>query len=155
MTVQHEQPEMVKALTAEERNAITVFYSAWKKKQPELLDEVCTPGWQDIPLGPGQAEGPKGLQDIISGFSTTFPDVEIVIHEIYGTHERAGVRASFVFTHNSELMGIPATSKKVALALHEFHHLKNGKLTHTWHLEDWFGLLLQSGAWEAKGLGGN
>lgn len=155
MTVQHEQPEMVKALTAAERNAITVFYSAWKKKQPELLDEVCTPDWQDIPLGPGQAEGPKGLQDIISWFSSTFPDVEIMIHEIYGTYERAGVRASFVFTHNSELMGIPATGKKVALTLHEFHHLKDGRLTHTWHLEDWFGLLLQSGVWSAKGLGGN
>jgi len=26
----------------------------------------------------------------------------------------------------------------------ELHHLKNGKITQTWHLEDWFGLLMQS-----------
>jgi predicted ester cyclase len=155
MAIQHEPSDMVKALTTTERKTIETFYSAWKNKQPELLDEVCTPDWKDIPLGPGQADGPKGLKDIISGFSSAFPDVEIIIHEIYGTYERAGVRAEFVFTHNKELMGIPATGKKVALALHEFHHLKDGKLTHTWHLEDWFGLLMQSGVWSAKGLGQN
>lgn len=155
MTIQHEQPELVKALTATERNAIETFYSAWKRKQPELLHEVCTPDWKDIPLGPGQADGPEGLQDIIRGFSAAFPDVEIIVHEIYGTHERAGVRAAFTFTHDKELMGIPPTGKKVAIPLHEFHHLKDGKLTHTWHLEDWFGLLVQSGAWQTKGLGNN
>lgn len=153
MTTQNEEPEMVKALTAEERSTIETFYSAWKKKQPQLLDEVCTPDWKDIPLAPGQAEGPKGLQDIITYFAETFPDVEIIIHEIFGTHERAGVRAEIAFTHNSVLFGIPATNKKVSIALHEFHYLKDGKLTHTWHLEDWFGLLMQSGAWSTNGLG--
>ena len=155
MKTEKKLPAMVKALTSEEIEAIETFYSAWKKKKPELLDEVCTPDWQDIPLGPGQADGPKGLKDIITGFSATFPDVEIIIHEIYGNHERAGVRAAFAFTHDKELMGIPATGKWVELALHEFHHLKDGKLTHTWHLEDWFGLLLTTGTWAGKGLGAN
>ena len=155
MTTKKEQPELVKALTATEIEAIEIFYSAWKKHEPELLDTVCTADWKDIPLGPGQADGPKGLKDIISGFSAAFPDVEIIIHEIYGTHERAGVRAAFAFTHDKELMGIPPTGEWVELALHEFHYLKDGKLTHTWHLEDWFGLLLKTGTWAGAGLGGN
>lgn len=155
MTTQIEQPEKVNALTATEINTIKIFYSAWKKKAPALLDEVCSEHWQDIPLGPGQADGPKGLKDIIKSFSTLFPDVEIIIHEIYGTHERAGVRAAFAFTHDKEILGIAPTGKRVELALHEFHHLKDGKLTHTWHLEDWFGLLLKTGTWAAAGLGGN
>ena len=145
--------EMVKALTKNEIEAIEIFYSAWKKKQPELLEEVCTPDWKDIPLAPNQEDNPKGLQKIMKHFFDLFPDVEVVIHEIYGTHERAGVRASFVFTHANDLLGIPATNQKVSLALHEFHHLKDGKLTHTWHLEDWFGLLMQSGVWQTNGLG--
>jgi predicted ester cyclase len=152
MTTDNEQPEMAKALTAGERRAIEIFYRAWKKKQPELLDEVCTADWQDIPLAPNQADGPEGLQIIMRGLIAAFPNMEVIVHEIYGTHERAGVRAELTFTHNNELLGIPATNKKVALALHEFHHLKDGKLTHTWHLEDWFGLLVQSGAWQANGL---
>ncbi len=103
METQNETPEMVKALTAEERQAIETFYSAWKKKQPELLDQICTPDWKDIPLAPSQAEGPKGLQDIITHFTKAFPDVEVIIHKIFGTQDRAGVRAEIAFTHNSGL----------------------------------------------------
>jgi len=153
MNDQNEINGVIKALTVEERHSIEQFYGVWKTKQTEVLHEVCTPDWQDIPLAPGQKIGPRGLEEIISHFSATFPDVEIVIHEIYGTHERAGVRAAISFTHNADLLGIPSTQKKVSIALHEFHHLKDGKLTHTWHLEDWFGLLMQSGAWKTNGLG--
>ena len=124
----------VNALTTEERQSIETFYSAWKKKQPGLLDEVCTPDWKDIPLGKGQVDGPQGLKDIITHFTTILPDVEIIIHEIFGTHERAAVRAEISFTHIHEVLGIPATGKKVAIALHEFHYLKDVKLTNTWHL---------------------
>jgi len=143
---------MVAALTEEEIQAIEKFYSAWKKQQLELLDEVCTADWKDIPLAPNQQDGPKGLQKIMKQLIGLFPDIEIVIHEIFGTHERAGVRASLEFTQKSEVLGIPATNRKVSIALHEFHHLKDGKLTHTWHLEDWFGLLMQSGAWQTNGF---
>jgi hypothetical protein len=123
-------------LTPAEINAIEVFYSAWKAKKPELLDQVCTPDWQDIPLGPGQATGPQGLGAIISKFTAAFPDAEIVIHEIFGTHERAGVRAEIRFTNPHDIPGGAAPGSPVAITLHEFHYLRDGKLTHTWHLED-------------------
>ncbi|GAB2684892.1 hypothetical protein GCM10027037_02780 [Mucilaginibacter koreensis] len=146
MNAPQDNPNMVPALTSAERQAIELFYSAWKEKKPAILDGVCTPDWKDIPLGPGQVEGPQGLKDIIETFTAAFPDIEIIIHEIFGTHERAGVRAEIAFTHDKELLGIPPTGKRVSVPLHEFHYLKDGKLTHTWHLEDWFGLLKQSGA---------
>lgn len=145
MNKNSEHQELVKALTPTEIASIKTFYSLWGTKQPELLDEVCNADWKDIPLAPNQGDGPNGLKDIIKDFTTNFPDIEINILEIYGTHERAAVRAEIVFTHNKELIGIPATGKKVSVPIHEFHHLKDGKLTHTWHLEDWFGLLIQSG----------
>lgn len=144
------QEEMVKGLTTSEIESIKTFYALWGTKQPELLDEVCRPDWKDIPLAPNQADGPKGLKDIIAGFITDFPDIVINILEIHGTHERAAVGAEIVFTHDKELIGIPATGKKVSVAIHEFHHLKDGKITNTWHLEDWFGLLMQSGGFKAN-----
>jgi predicted ester cyclase len=148
--MENRKSEMIKGLTEEEIQAIEKLYSSWGKKQPELLDEICTPDWKDIPLAPNQEEGPKGLKNIMVDFITAFPDIEINILEIFGTHERAGVRAEIVFTQNNELLGIPATGKKVRVPIHEFHYLKEGKLTHTWHLEDWFGLLMQSGGFSAN-----
>jgi hypothetical protein len=122
-------------LTPTELRAIETFYAAWKAKQPELLDQVCTPDWQDIPLGPGQGPGPQGLGAILGAFTAAFPDTEIVIHEIFGTHERAGVRAEIRFTNPHDIPGAAAPGSQVTIALHEFHYLRNGQLTHTWHLE--------------------
>ncbi|MEN4762196.1 ester cyclase [Chryseobacterium sp. C39-AII1] len=136
--------EHVKALTETEIDTIKKFYGAFKMKNPEILDEICMPDWKDIPLAPGQKEGPKGLQEIMKHLFGLCPDIEVVIHEIFGTRERVAVRASMEFTHVNEIMGIPPTHQKVSVALHEFHYLKDGKLTHTWHLEDWFGLLMKS-----------
>ena len=142
--MEKEDKGVVKALSKQEIDTIERFYAAWKLKKPEVLDEICTPDWKDIPLAPQQEDNPKGLQAIMKFLFELCPDIEIVIHEIFGSHERAAVRASMQFTHVKEIMGIPPTNKKVTIALHEFHYLKNGKLTHTWHLEDWFGLLMQS-----------
>lgn len=136
--------DLVKKLTETEIDTIRKFYGAFKMKNPEILEEICTPDWKDSPLAPGQQEGPKGLQKIMKHLFEFCPDLEVIIHDIVGTHERAAVRASMEFTHVNEIMGIPPTHQKVSVALHEFHYLKDGKLTHTWHLEDWFGLLTKS-----------
>lgn len=135
MNTQDEAPATVAALTPAERQTIETFYAAWQHR-PELLHETCTPDWQDIPLGPGQAPGPAGLGAIIRQFTAAFPDVKVIIHEIFGTHERAGVRAEITFTNWQPVPGVPAAGSRVAIALHEFHYLRDGQLTHTWHLED-------------------
>ena len=129
-------PTAPEPLTPAEIHALDVFYSAWKQKKPELLDQVCAPDWQDLPLGPGQAPGPRGLGAIITRFTAAFPDVEVVVHELFGTHERAGVRAELRFTNPHAIPGAAAPGSVVVIALHEFHHLRAGQLTHTWHLED-------------------
>ncbi|SDG81777.1 Predicted ester cyclase [Pedobacter terrae] len=144
MKLKNKESDLVKALTKSEIDTIRKFYGAFNMKDTAILDEICMPDWKDIPLAPGQADGPKGLQDMMTYLFEACPDIEVVIHEIFGTHERAAVRASMNFTHVNELMGIPPTQQKVSVSLHEFHHLKDGKLTHTWHLEDWFGLLTSS-----------
>lgn len=135
------------ALTEKEMTAIETLYRAFTDKNPHLLDLACTPDWHDIPLLPGQGPGPQGLKDLIPVFLKAFPDIRIDIHEIVGSTGRAGVRASIVGTHLGEIFGVPASGQVVDVPLHEFHHLKDGRITHTWHLEDWFGMLNRIGAW--------
>lgn len=90
MSTENNTPPLVEGLTETEIQAIHKFYGAWKAKKPEWLEEVCTLDWQDIPLPPKQAKGPQGLKDLIVDFIEKFPDAEIVVEEIFGTHERAG-----------------------------------------------------------------
>ena len=94
--------------------------------------------------------GPDGLKKLFPMFLKAFPDMKVVVHEIVGTSGHGGVRASMTGTHLGEIFGIAPTGKSVDVALHEFHHLRDGRVTHTWHVEDWFGMLHQVGAWPPR-----
>lgn len=131
------------------RRALETFYRAFSDQQLDLLDAVCMPDWQDIPLAPGQGPGPAGLKPLILAFAAAFPDIRITLHEMVGTAERVAVRAVITGTHRGTWFGIAPTGRPISMAIHEFHHLQDGKVTHTWHLEDWFGFLNQVGAWPA------
>lgn len=132
-------------LSSQDRAAIETFYRAFAGR-PEMLDEVLAEDWQDISMAPNQSPGRDGMKPLIKGFMTAFPDTQIVIHEIIGAPGRAGVRAEINATHTGAWFGIPPTGRRFTLALHEFHHVQDGRLTQTWHLEDWFGWLNQVGA---------
>ncbi|RFM33572.1 ester cyclase [Chitinophaga silvisoli] len=141
---------LVKALTQQEIDTLKAFYGVFSNRDYSVVNQILAPDWQDIPLATGQQAGPEGFKDLVKGFTQAFPDVTVNVHEIFGSHERAGVRAEMVFTHSNEFMGIPASNQKLTIAIHEFHHFKDGKLEKTWHLEDWLSMLLQTGAWPAQ-----
>ncbi|MDF2931594.1 MAG: hypothetical protein K0R36_925 [Chryseobacterium sp.] len=138
------ETNMVEAISLETLEAIEAFYKAWQTNDLTIIDDLFNADWQDIPMAPEQKEGSEGLKDLMTFFHQTFPDIEVTIQDIFGTAERIAVRAEMTFTHDKELMDIQPVDKKVRITILELHHLTNGKITHTWHLEDWFGLFMQS-----------
>ena len=137
-------PDLSRQLRAE-RIAVETLYRAFSEQAPDLVDAVLAPGWDDIPLAPGQASGPAGIKPIIRSIAAAFPDVHITVHDMVQEPGKIAVRAEISGTHLGELFGIAPTGKKVSFRLHEFHTLVNGLVTTTWHMEDWFGLFLQLG----------
>ena len=137
-------PDLSPQLRAE-RIAVETLYRAFSEQNPDLVDAVLAPGWDDIPLAPGQASGPAGIKPIIRSMAAAFPDVHITIHDMLQQPGKIAVRAEISGTHLGELFGIAPTGKKVSFRLHEFHTLANGLVTTTWHMEAWFGLFLQLG----------
>lgn len=137
-------PDLSRQLRAE-RIAVETLYRAFSEQNPDLVDAVLAPGWDDIPLAPGQASGPAGIKPIIRSIAAAFPDVHITIHDMVQEPGKIAVRAEISGTHLGELFGIAPTGKQVSFRLHEFHTMANGLVTTTWHMEDWFGLFLQLG----------
>lgn len=128
-----------------ERQIVETFYRAFSDKDPDLVDEVLAPTWDDIPLAPGQGAGPEGVKPIIRSVMQAFPDVRITVHDMIQEPGRVGVRAEITGTHQGEFFGIAPTGIAVSFRLHEFHTLDERRITTTWHMEDWFGLFLQLG----------
>lgn len=133
-------------LSDEDRVAVETLYRAFSEHEPDLLDEAVTEDWQDIPLAPGQVPGREGMKPLIRAFSAAFPDARIVLHEIIAAPGRVAVRAEIIGTHEGDWVGVAATGRSFTLPIHEIHHLVGGRVTHTWHMEDWFGWLQQVGA---------
>lgn len=133
-----------------EREAVETFYRAFTDQNLDLVDSVLAPDWDDIPLAPGQEPGPQGIKTIIRSVAEAFPDVRITIHDMVQEPGKIGVRAEISGTHQGPLFGIAATGKQVSFRLHEFHTLTDGRVTTTWHMEDWFGLFLQLGQFPAQ-----
>jgi predicted ester cyclase len=144
-------PSTLTAQLRAERLAVDTLYRAFSEQNPDLVDAVLAPAWEDIPLAPGQAPGPAGIKFIIRTIAAALPDVHIVIHDMVQAPGKIGVRAEICGTHLGELFGIAPTGKQVSFRLHEFHTLENGLVTTTWHLEDWFGLFLQLGQFPPQG----
>ncbi len=136
-------------LSADSRATVQTFYRAFAG-EPDLLDQVVTPDWQDIPLAPGQGSGREGIKPMIRAFKTAVPDLAVTVHDIMVKGDGIGVRAEMSGTHTGEWFGVAPTGKAFRIAVHEFHRIENGRLTHTWHLEDWFGWLNQIGAWPVR-----
>lgn len=132
-------------LTPQDRHAIDTLYRAFNEGNPDLLDEALAEDWQDIPLNPGQQPGCEGMKPLIRSFLTAFPDTKIEVLDILGAPGRAAVRAVITGTHRGEWFGIAPTGRSFRMAIHEFHRIADGRLTHTWHLEDWFGWMNQVG----------
>lgn len=132
-----------------ERTSVETFYRAFTKGEPDLVDEVLSSDWKDIPLAPGQPDGPEGIKPIILSIKDAFPDFEVTIHDVLHTPGRMAVRAEFHGTHLGALFGVEATGKKVSFRSHEFHEFTAGKISKTWHMEDWFGAFMQIGQFPA------
>nr|WP_315218825.1 ester cyclase [uncultured Duganella sp.] len=131
--------------------AVQTLYRAFSEQNPDLVDAVLAPDWDDIPLAPGQQPGPAGIKPIIRMLAAALPDVQITIHDTVQQPGKVAVRAEISGTHLGELFGIAPTGKKVSFRLHEFHTLADGLVTTTWHMEDWFGLFLQLGQFPPQG----
>lgn len=142
------QPTVTSDLTSQlraERRAVETLYRAFNDNQPDLVDTVLAPGWDDIPLAPGQIAGPAGIKPIIASLAAALAGLQITIHDVVQEPGKVAVRAEISGTHQGELMGIAPTGKHVQIRLHEFHTLTDGLISTTWHMEDWFGMFMQLG----------
>lgn len=115
------------------------FYHAVENGDEALLRAVLSPEWEEVPMVyPGQPAGPEGYLPIVAAFKAAFPDVRFDIHEMLASGDKVTVRTTIRGTHRGEWLGIAATGKPIAVDAIDIHHVANGRVIRSWHIEDWF-----------------
>ena len=136
------------AFAASQSETAKLFYQAFSANQPDLLDQVLAPEWEDIPLNPGQKPGRDAFKPMVGGFHQIFPDLKITNEDIIESGNKVVVRSTVEGTQASDFAGFPSKGRPMKIMAIDIHEFKDGKVIRTWHIEDWLSGLFQMGAFE-------
>ena len=133
-----------KDLTALDRR----FFEEWNKGKAAamaLIDKSCATNivWPDA-----NGEDIRGIKDFkksMGEFFGAFPDNHFTIEDMIAEGDMVAVRYTITGTHKGEMMGIPATNKKVTLMALEIDRIVGGKFVEGWIRFDTLGMMRQLG----------
>jgi steroid delta-isomerase-like uncharacterized protein len=124
---------------------VTLWYEAFDKKDPALIDKIIDENWVDIPSPAGTPPGPEALRNTFAMLTSTFPDLGIQIKDVIEEGNKVVVRSEITGTQKTAFLGIPTKSRQMRIQAVDIHELKDGKIVRTWHTEDWMTGLHQLG----------
>ena len=80
--------------------------------------------------GDGQRQnGPQAGIDLVQMWAAAFPDAKVEIRQVHTAGDTAAVEFTARGTHQAELMGIPATGRKMEMPVCMIVEIRNGKIT--------------------------
>lgn len=124
-----------------------LYSDVWNGERPETADERVSEDYyiHDREVAE-QLRGPALYKQLASMTRDIFPDMEIMIEDIFAANDKVAVRWTMTGTHQGELDGLPPTGTEVELAAIEINRFEKGKLAETWTQSDQLGLMNQLGA---------
>jgi steroid delta-isomerase-like uncharacterized protein len=122
---------------------VRAFYEPFRTGDTSVYDQVLTADWVDIPLAPGQQQGPAGMAAQIALFRQAMPDYEVTHEDLIAAGDKVAVRNTVSGTHQGAFMGHQPTGRRIEMRTMDIHQVRDGKIVTTWHLEDFAGLMAQ------------
>ena len=125
--------------------AQNLIEKGFNQKDPGAFESYFSPALNDHALPPGMPEGFEGRKMFYSAMLAAFPDIQVRIEDILAEGNKLVTRWSAEGTQSGELMGIPATGKKVSLSGIAIDRFENGQSVEHWEIFDQMGLMQQLG----------
>jgi steroid delta-isomerase-like uncharacterized protein len=119
----------------------------FNKGNLELVGELFTDDYVlHDPNFPGEVRGIDGFKSYVSAFRTGMPDLEITVEDQVAEGSKVVTRWRGSGTHDGELMGVPATGKRVETSGMIISRFEDDKIAEEWASVDVLGLMTQIGA---------
>jgi steroid delta-isomerase-like uncharacterized protein len=78
-------------------------------------------------------------------FRTAFPDIKMTADDVVADGDMVAVRYTVRGTHQGELLGIPATGRRVEVGGFDLMRFENGVIAEHWGLSDSMAMMQQLG----------
>jgi steroid delta-isomerase-like uncharacterized protein len=122
------------------------FIQIWGKGSLDIIDELGDPSISvQYPVIPQVIRGTQMFRQVMQSWRSAFPDSDLAIEDEIAEGDRVVIRWSFTGTHRDNLLGIPATGKKVKLTGITIYRIIDGKVVEERGEEDFLGVFRQIG----------
>jgi len=91
----------------------------------------------------GECWGRETSIEVVSNFANTIPDMTFEIKEMLVAGDRIIVRGDVRGTPAGELFGVPHTGKSFRIMAIDIQTIRDGKIAHTFHMENWLSAIRQ------------
>jgi ketosteroid isomerase-like protein len=133
---------------AQARAAIAPWYSlfnvASRGDVKAIQEQILTPDYESCAgYLPGECWGRDTSIKVVNGFATSIPDMKFDIKEVLVAGDRVIVRGEVTGTPAGDLFGVPHTGKSFRMMAIDIQTIKDGKISKTFHMENWLSALGQ------------
>ena len=112
-------------------------------RDPAVLDAFFAPDFVSHTNPPGFPGGVEGVRCFFAMFRDGMPDVDVTIDELIVDGDRAAVATTIRGTHTGELLGLPATGRRVEVVGVDLVRVRDGRIVEHRGLTDTVGLMRQ------------
>ncbi|MEV4282636.1 ester cyclase [Actinoplanes xinjiangensis] len=134
-------------MTASVEKNVTVVRTAFETLQHGDLDacaEQLTENFiVNLPGLPDPLRGRKIWKFGVQAMRDGFPDLSIVIEDIFGAGDRVAVRLRFSGTHTGTFQDVPATHRPVTFTSIDIYRVEGDRIAEEWVSPDMAGLMQQ------------
>ena len=123
----------------------------WNKHNPDAVDEIYAPDLVNRSAPPGMPNDREGFKALVGINLGAFPDLKVTSDFQLAEGDKVVMRWTATGTHTGELMGIPATGKRIKMTGIGIVRVAAGKITELWIESDQMGLMQQLGVVPAPG----
>jgi steroid delta-isomerase-like uncharacterized protein len=123
----------------------------FNKHNPGAVDQFFGPDYVNHSALPGMPNDRDGLKASVSGFLSAFPDLKVTSDFQVAEGDKVVMRYTATGTHTGELMGMPATGKRVHMTGISIARVAGGKIVEEWNEADMMGMMQQLGVVPAPG----
>jgi len=123
----------------------------WHQHNPDAVDELYAPDYVNHTAPPGMPNDRQGAKAPAAMYLAAFPDVKVTSDFLVAEGDKVVNRWTATGTHTGELMGIPATGKRVKTTGITIARVADGKIEELWIESDQMGVMQQLGVVPAPG----
>ena len=127
---------------SEVEEVLAGIYEAINTGNLALLDKFVAPGYVEHSEG---FQGVEPFRQQVAAFRAAFPDLRVTIEDVLTDGDRFASRTTVTGTHTGDLMGMPATGRRISVEAVDIGRVHDGQAAERWGGLNMYALLTQLG----------